>query len=300
VIPEVDEYAVQKRTYTTQAIAQWGLGRISHKGANTGWPDYYYDTTAGVGVRVYVLDTGIRISHAEFGGRAVWGKNFIVGSPNTDEKGHGTHVAGTIAGKTYGVAKRATVVAVKVLDKNGSGTFAGVIEGINWIVKDAKARGIARKAVINASLGGGYTAAVNAAVKAATDAGITCVVSAGNSGDDSKWYSPASTPSAITVAAIDGTDARAWFSNYGTLVDIFAPGVDIQSAWHLSNTAVRWLSGTSMASPHVAGLAAYFISKEGLLGSTAVTNRIIAASVKNEVIDPVGSYNRIAYNAGGR
>ncbi|KAK4641470.1 hypothetical protein QC761_0074380 [Podospora bellae-mahoneyi] len=295
--PVEEKHQLAKRAYVTQLHAAWGLARISRRSTwNSG---YYYDNTAGQGIRVYVLDSGIRTTHVEFEGRAVWGANFIAGSPNTDEYGHGTHVAGTIASKTYGVAKKATVVAVKVLDKNGSGTMSGLISGLNWAVNNAKARGIAKKAVINISLGGGYTASVNAAVKGATDAGLTVVVSAGNSNDNSANYSPASAPSAITVGAIDGTGYRAWFSNWGNLVDIFAPGVSILSAYHTSNTATWYMDGTSMAAPHVAGLAAYFIAKENLSGSPAVTNRILGAAVTGSIGDPKGSWNRRAYNAGG-
>ncbi|KAK0663411.1 peptidase S8/S53 domain-containing protein [Cercophora samala] len=295
--PVEEKHQLAKRAYVTQLHAAWGLARISRRSSwNSG---YYYDNTAGQGIRVYVLDSGIRTTHVEFEGRAVWGANFIAGSPNSDEYGHGTHVAGTIAGKTYGVAKKATVVAVKVLDKNGSGTMSGLISGLNWIVNNAKARGIVKKAVINISLGGGYTASVNAAVKAATDAGLTVVVSAGNSNANSGNYSPASAPSAITVGAIDGTGYRAWFSNWGNVVDIFAPGVSVLSAYHTSNTATWYMDGTSMAAPHVAGLAAYFIAKENLSGSSAVTTRILGASVTGSVGDPKGSWNRRAYNAGG-
>ncbi|VBB80739.1 Putative oryzin precursor [Podospora comata] len=295
--PVEEKHQLAKRAYVTQLHAAWGLARISRRSTwNSG---YYYDNTAGQGIRVYVLDSGIRTTHVEFEGRAVWGANFITGSPNTDEYGHGTHVAGTIASKTYGVAKKATVVAVKVLDKNGSGTMSGLISGLNWVVNNAKARGIAKKAVINISLGGGYTASVNAAVKGATDAGLTVVVSAGNSNANSANYSPASAPSAITVGAIDGTGYRAWFSNWGNLVDIFAPGVSVLSAYHTSNTATWYMDGTSMAAPHVAGLAAYFIAKENLSGSPAVTNRILGAAVTGSIGDPKGSWNRRAYNAGG-
>jgi subtilisin family serine protease len=293
---------LQKRAYTTQVNAAWGLARISHSGGGTGsfGTGYYYDTTAGTGVRVYVVDTGIRTTHTEFGGRAIWGANFITGSPNTDEFGHGTHVAGTIAGKTFGVAKSATVVAVKVLDKTGSGTMSGIILGLNWAVNNAKARNAPKKSVVNMSLGGAYTASVNAAVKAATDAGLTVVVAAGNSNDDSSYYSPASAPSAITVGAVEGTNTRTWFSNYGTLVDIFAPGDAVISSYHTSDSATRYLAGTSMASPHVAGLAAYFIAKEGLSGSVAVTNRILTAAVSGVVGDAAGGANRVAYNACGK
>ncbi|KAK3376406.1 peptidase S8/S53 domain-containing protein [Lasiosphaeria ovina] len=286
----------EKRALVTQANAQWGLGRISHRGrGNSG---YTYDTTAGLGVRVYVIDTGVKTTHADFGGRAVWGANFV-GGLNTDEYGHGTHVAATIAGTTYGVAKRATIVAVKVLDKNGVGSISGVIAGINWAVKDAKNRGVAKKAVINMSLGGGTSSALNAAVAAATNAGLTVVVAAGNNNGDASGISPASAPSAITVAAVEGTDYRAWFSNFGARVDLFAPGVSILSAYIGSNSATAYLSGTSMAAPHVAGLAAYFIAKEGLSGSTAVTNRILSAASVNYVSDVKGSPNRLAYNANG-
>ena len=288
---------LEKRGPITQLRAPWGLARISHR--YSGSSDYYYDSTAGASVLVYVIDTGIRTTHVEFGGRAVWGANFITDSPNTDEHGHGTHVAGTVAGKTYGVAKRATVVAVKVLDKTGSGTMSGVILGMSWAVKDAQARGVAKKAVVNMSLGGYYTESLNEAVKAAADAGLTVVVAAGNSNNDSAFYSPGSAPSAITVGAVEGTNHRAWFSNFGSLVDIFAPGVSTLSAYHLSNTASWYFAGTSMASPHVAGLAAYFIAKEGLSGSVDVTDRILSAAVSDVVGDPQGSWNRVAYNDGG-
>ncbi|KAK3934004.1 peptidase S8/S53 domain-containing protein [Diplogelasinospora grovesii] len=287
---------LDKRAFTTQSEAPWGLGRISHRG--TGSSDYYYDKTAGSGVRVYVIDTGILTSHSEFGTRAVWGANFISGSPNTDEYGHGTHVAGTIGGKTYGVAKKCTLVAVKILDKTGSGTMSGLLAGINWAVSDAKSKGVAAKSVINMSVGGSYTASVNAGVQSASNAGLTVVVSAGNSNADASGYSPASSPSAITVAAVEGTDYRAWFSNYGTLVDIFAPGVSVLSSYIGSNSATVYMSGTSMASPHVAGLAAYFIGKEGLTGA-AVTNRMIGAATTGTVGNPNGSPSRVAYNANG-
>ncbi|KAK4185640.1 peptidase S8/S53 domain-containing protein [Podospora australis] len=292
------EEQLQKRAYTTQSHAEWGLSRISRR-ARLGASSYYFDTTAGQNVRVYVVDTGVRTTHTEFEGRATWGANFIAGSPNTDEYGHGTHVAGTVAGKTYGVAKKAKIIAVKVLDKNGSGTMSGLILGLNWAVTNAKAAGVAKKAVVNMSLGGGYTASVNAAVKAATDAGLTVVVSAGNSNANSAGYSPASAPSAITVGCSGPTDYRSEFSNFGNLVDIFAPGEGTLSAYHTSNTASYYMAGTSMAAPHVAGLAAYFIAKENLSGSVAVTNRILGVASTGYIRDPQGSWNRLAYNANG-
>ncbi|KAH7174953.1 peptidase S8/S53 domain-containing protein [Fusarium flagelliforme] len=289
-----------KRKFATQSNAPWGLARISETYTPNGvGTRYTYDATAGAGITVYVLDTGIRTSHKEFEGRAIWGTNFINGSSNTDEFGHGTHVAGTIGGKTYGVAKGCTMIAVKVLDKDGLGTMSGIIQGLQWAVNDAKSRGITKKAVINASLGGFYTQAANEAVKVATKLGITFVSSAGNSADDAAYYSPASAPSAITVGSIDGGGYRNSWSNYGAVVDIFAPGSDILSAGHLTDSSSVYKSGTSMAAPHVAGLAAYFMAKEGLRGSTAVTNRIIAAAGPR-VMDAMGSPDRVAYNGGSK
>jgi subtilisin family serine protease len=277
-----------------QYDAPWGLGRISHRGRDS--PDYYYSDSSGKDVRVYVLDTGIRTSHSDFGGRAIWGTNFVANTPNVDEDGHGTHVAGTIAGKTYGVAKKATVVAVKVLDKTGSGYMSGLLQGLNWAVADAKKLGITKKSVINMSLGGAYTASVNEGVKAATDAGITVVVAAGNDNDTAASYSPGSAPSAITVGATDQADMRAYFSNWGGEVDIFAPGVEVVSAFNDGDTASATMSGTSMASPHIAGLAAYFIAKEYLSGYAAVTKRILDVATKG-VGDLKGCADRLAYNA---
>jgi subtilisin family serine protease len=286
-----------KRGFATQKNAPWGLSRISRDADNT---HYTYDTSSGNGTAVYVLDSGVRITHKEFGGRAFWGANFVTGSPDTDEFGHGTHVAGTIGGKTYGVAKACRIYAVKVVDKNGVGSMSGILQGLQWAVNHAKSRGIAKKSIINASLGGPYTQIGNDAVKAATDLGITCVVSAGNEADDAANYSPGSAPSAITVGSIDGAGYRSIWSNYGTLVDIFAPGSDILSAGHLSDTSSKYNSGTSMAAPHVAGLAAYFIAKEGLRGSAAVTKRIIAAADTSGVGFAFNSPGRVAYNGGSK
>lgn len=280
---------------TRQYNAPWNLARISHRSRNQ--RDYYYSDTAGKDIRVYVLDTGIRLSHADFQGRAVWGTNFVTSSPDSDEDGHGTHVAGVIAGATYGVAKKATVIAVKVLDSSGKGTMSGLLRGLNWAVEDAKQRGMAKRAVINMSLGGVYTQSVNDAVKAATDAGITVVAAAGNDNADISSFSPASAPSAITVGAIDQQDQRADFSNWGPGVDVFAPGVLVLSAYNGSDGDSAWMSGTSMATPHVAGLAAYFIAREGREGS-AVTKRILSAAIQG-VADAKGSADRIAYNAAG-
>ncbi|KAG7285005.1 hypothetical protein NEMBOFW57_009623 [Staphylotrichum longicolle] len=286
-----------KRTMVTQSHAPWGLARISHRARNH--PDtYYYSDTAGHDTRIYVLDTGIRLSHAEFApSRAVWGANFVASSPDTDEDGHGTHVAGIISGGTYGVAKKATVVAVKVLDKTGTGSMSGLLRGLNWAVDDAKRRGVVRKAVVNMSLTGAYTESVNDGVQAATDAGMTVVAAAGNDGGDVAEWSPASAASAVTVGAMDRQDTRAEFSNWGSGMDVFAPGVGVESASNETDKATSALSGTSVAAPHVAGLAAYFIAREGLSGSE-VKKRLLSAANKG-MRDRKGSADRIAYNAGG-
>ncbi|PMD38404.1 subtilisin-like protein [Hyaloscypha variabilis F] len=207
--PEKDA-KVYANALTSQTGATYGLSRISHRNQDS--TTYIYDSTAGSGTTVYVVDTEIYTSHSQFGGRASFGANYISGSPNTDENGHGTHCSGTIAGGTYGVAKKANLVAVKVLDKNGSGSNSGVISGIQWVGNNTKA-----KSVLSMSLGGSYSSAVNSAVKSTVNKGVTVVVAAGNDNDDAGNYSPASEPTAITVGAIDADDNRASFSNYGII-----------------------------------------------------------------------------------
>lgn len=286
--------ALTDRALTTQSGATWGLGRISHRAKGT--TTYIYDTTAGSGATVYVVDTGVYAAHSQFGGRASLGANFISGSANTDENGHGTHCSGTIAGSTYGVAKSAKIVGVKVLDKNGSGSNSGVISGIQWVGNNAATPS---KSVLSMSLGGSYSSAVNSAVKAVVSKGITVVVAAGNSDDDASNYSPSSEPTAITVGAIDSNDVRASFSNYGSLVDIFAPGVNVLSSWIGSTTATNTISGTSMATPHVAGLAAYLIILEGLSTPAKVVARIQALATSGKITDAESTNNLIAYNGNG-
>ncbi|KAH6616015.1 serine protease, partial [Chaetomium sp. MPI-SDFR-AT-0129] len=270
----------------TQYDAPRGLVRLSHRSAHTTSDEYHYAATAGRNIPIYVLDSGIRTTHSEFHQssnpntqgssttRARWGANFIPSSPDVDEDGHGTHVAGIIAGTTYGVAKHAHVIAVKVLDATGSGSMSGVLQGLDWAVKDARDKGVMRRAVVNFSLAGVYTQSVNDAVQAAVEQGMTVVAAAGNTGEDAGGYSPGSAAGAITVGAVNGTgttgeggeNRRATFSNWGAAVDIFAEGVAVLSAGPQSDTHVKYMSGTSMAAPHVAGLAAYFIAEEGLEG----------------------------------
>ncbi|KAH8144906.1 uncharacterized protein LAJ45_11112 [Morchella importuna] len=284
---------------TTQSpISSWGLGSVSHK-SGTG-SNYIYDSSAGSGVYAYVVDTGVLTTHNDFGGRAVWGYNAVSGSSNTDANGHGTHVAGTIAGTTYGIAKKATIIAVKVLGDDGSGTNAGVIAGINWVASNAQSNGRTTKSVANMSLGGSYSAAVNSAVNNAVAAGITFAVAAGNDNANAANYSPASAASALTVGAITSSLVRASYSNYGSALDIFAPGSSITSTWIGSNSATNTISGTSMASPHVAGVAAYLIGLEGLSTPAAVRARIIALAGSGLVTSPgTGSPNYLLYNGNG-
>jgi len=283
---------------TTQSpIPSWGLGSISHR-SGTG-TNYIYDTSAGAGVFAYVVDTGIYLGHSNFGGRATWGYN-AVDSSNTDGNGHGTHVAGTIGSTTYGVAKSVSLIAVKVLDAAGSGSTSGVIAGVNWVTSDVRSKGRSGRAVANMSLGGSYSSALNAAVNSAFEGGVFFAVAAGNSNVDAANTSPASAANAFTVGAIQSNRARASYSNYGSVLDIFAPGTSITSTWIGSSSAVNTISGTSMASPHVAGVAAYLIALEGLSSPAAVRSRLIALAPTGLVTSPgSGSPNRLLYNGSG-
>ncbi|KAG0253277.1 serine protease [Actinomortierella ambigua] len=269
--PNVDyierNQVVYSSAMTTQSRAPWGLARISHRkglGLST-FNKYIYDTDGGDGVTVYVIDTGVNIKHEEFGGRAKWGKTVPRNDPDQDDNGHGTHCAGTIASDAYGVSKKANIVAVKVLRSNGSGTMEDVISGVDYALKqhqsEAKAQGANYKgSVANMSLGGGKSRALDTAVNRAVKSGLHFAVAAGNDNRDACDYSPAGASEPISVGASNFNDERAYFSNKGKCVDVFAPGQDIKSTWIGSNSASRSISGTSMASPHVAGLIAYFLS----------------------------------------
>ncbi|KAK3386004.1 peptidase S8/S53 domain-containing protein [Podospora didyma] len=282
----------------TQKEAPWGLGSISHKKPH--FTDYVYNSNAGQGTFAYLVDTGVRTTHVEFEGRAVFGYNAYPSSDNNDNYGHGTHTAGTIGGKTYGVAKKATVVAIKVFD-TGSSTTAIVMDGFNWAVKNITDSGRQDVSVISMSLGGPQSDAFNAAVKAAYNSGVLSVVAAGNDGVDAKDSSPASAPEAITVGAIDVDNTRPYWSNTGTIVDIFAPGVDVLSSWNENDTDSLLLDGTSMATPHVAGLVLYLKSVDKANAKAAA----VAAKVKSLGTKGVvqsggtGSPNLIAYNGNG-
>lgn len=277
----------------TQDGATWGLDRIDQR-ARPLDKKYTYSDAAGSGARAYIVDTGLLATHTEFTGRVGTGYTAISdGRGTTDCNGHGTHVAGTVAGTTWGVAKLATVVPVRVLDCKGSGSWSGVVAGLDWIAKNHPA-GV--PAVANMSLGGGASSTVDAAVNGVIAKGISVVVAAGNdNGADACNYSPARVPAAITVAATDVNDARASFSNVGSCVDIFAPGVSITSSWYTSTTATNTISGTSMASPHVAGAAALIVGANPTFSPAQVIASLSSAATPNVVTNPSGTVNALLY-----
>jgi oryzin len=289
---------VKMTGYVSQSNAPWSLQRISHRYfSNT---SYTYDNSAGAGTYAYILDTGIYTSHADFKGHASWGANFVPGAPDTDDNGHGTHCAGTVGSQTYGIAKGTNLIAVKVLDSTGSGSYSNVISGLQWVVQDATAKGRIGSTVISMSLAGGFSATLNAAVNAVYAAGIPVIVAAGNSGADASGYSPASAQYAITVGATDDTDTRPSWSNYGAPLTIFAPGVNIVSTWNSCPTCNNTVSGTSMSAPHVAGMAAYLIKKESLKSPADVVRVLkyfsIGGIVKNA---GQGSTSNLLFNGNG-
>ncbi|OLY79926.1 Subtilisin-like protease [Smittium mucronatum] len=293
----------------TQSGAPWGLARISHRdplNAITG-DKYIYNPSAGQGVTAYVVDTGIYIQHSDFEGRAFWGKTLVSGQPDNDGNGHGTHVAGTIASKSFGVAKKAKLVAVKVFNDSGSGYISDVIAGIQYTVSDYTSRKIEAlklglappRSVGNLSLSSSFSQALNSAVSSAVNSGIVYTVAAGNSASDACGYSPASESSVITVGSTDVTDTQSYFSNYGSCVNIMAPGRAVVSTWIGSTTATNVLSGTSMASPHVAGIAAYIMSQNNAILSPATVKGMIVSSGTMNRLSNLGALtpNILAYNS---
>ncbi|UFQ14740.1 MULTISPECIES: S8 family peptidase [Streptomyces] len=279
------------RATATQTNAPWGLDRIDQAKLplNGG---YTYPDTAGSGVTAYIIDTGVRISHSEISGRAVNGYDAVDGDTTAqDGNGHGTHVATTVAGTTYGVAKKAKVVAVRVLDNNGSGTTAGVIAGIDWVTRHHTA---GAPAVANMSLGGGASTSLDNAVKNSIADGVTYAVAAGNEGVNAANSSPARVPAAITVGATGSNDAKASWSNYGSVLDIFAPGVSIKAGWHTGDTATNTISGTSMATPHVAGAAAIYLAGHSSATPAQVASALVNGATPGVVTSPgTGSPNRL-------
>lgn len=263
---------------TTQSGATWGIDRIDQRALPLS-KSYTY-TRTGAGVTAYIIDTGIRFSHNEFGGRATSGFDAVDGGTADDCNGHGTHVSGTVGGATYGVAKGVALVGVRVLDCSGSGTTSGVIAGIDWVTANHTG---SNPAVANMSLGGGASTALDNAVKNSIADGVTYAIAAGNSNRDACKFSPARVPTAITVGATTSSDARASYSNYGSCLDIFAPGSSITSAWYTSNTATNTISGTSMATPHVAGVAALYLQGNPSATPATVASALVANSTANVV-----------------
>ncbi|MFJ4716965.1 S8 family peptidase [Streptomyces sp. NPDC088785] len=273
----------------TQTGAPWGLDRIDQSALPLSGT-YTYPDTAGGGVTAYVIDTGVRITHSQISGRASNGYDAVDGdNVAQDGNGHGTHVATTIAGTTYGVAKKAKVVAVRVLDNNGSGTTAGVIAGIDWVTRNHSGPSVA-----NLSLGGGTSTTLDTAVRNSISSGVTYAVAAGNSGANASTSSPARVTQAITVGATSNTDARASWSNYGSVLDLFAPGVSITAGWNTSDTATNTISGTSMATPHVAGAAAVYLAGHPSATPAQVSSALVNGATSGVVTGPgSGSPNKL-------
>lgn len=274
---------------TTQSNATWGLDRIDQRNLPLS-TTYTYNTTAST-VYAYIIDTGIQTNHPDFGGRAAVAYDALGGN-GQDCNGHGTHVAGTVGGATYGVAKGVRLRAVRVLDCNGSGTNAQVIAGIDWVRANH-----ASPAVANMSLGGGFSSSLNTAVTNMVNSGVFTAVAAGNSNANACNYSPASASGVLTVAASDSSDTKASFSNYGSCVEVYAPGVSIKSDWLSSGT--NTISGTSMASPHAAGVAALYKATYGNASASTIVNWIINNATSGVIkSNPSGTPNRLLYKAG--
>ncbi|WP_457946486.1 S8 family serine peptidase [Pseudarthrobacter sp. alpha12b] len=276
----------------TEQPAPWGLDRADQRSLPLSGT--YSWTGAGAGVTAYVVDTGILASHTDFGGRVAAGWTAVAdGKGTTDCNGHGTHVAGTVAGSTYGVAKSATLVPVRVLDCSGSGYNSDVVAGLDWIAANHAA---GTPAVANLSLGGAASTTVDNAIQAVLADGVTTVVAAGNSAADACTGSPARVPGAVTVAASDSADKQASFSNFGSCVDLYAPGVGITSDYYTSTTATASMSGTSMAAPHTAGAAALLLSQNPALAPADVSAELVANATPGVITGATtGTPNRLLY-----
>ena len=288
---EQDQTVSLQQSLQQEAQATWGLDRIDQ--VDLPLDTLYSYGATGLNVTAFIIDTGIRADHIEFTGRVLAGYTAISdGRGTSDCNGHGTHVSGTVGGTAWGVAKQVALVPVRVLDCRGSGSFSGVIAGVDWVAANPR-----RPAVANMSLGGGLSSSVNAAVAGAVASGVTMVVAAGNSNADACLSSPASEPSALTVGATTSTDARASYSNYGSCLELFAPGSSITSAWYTSPTATNTISGTSMASPHVAGAAALVLQSNPGASPAAVGSFLTGHATPNHVSSPgTGSPNLLLFS----
>ncbi|WP_405603176.1 S8 family peptidase [Streptomyces sp. NBC_01410] len=284
---------VQNKKFSINATQDnppsWGLDRID-QADTAGDKKYTYPDSAGEGVTAYVIDTGVRISHKDFGGRAAHGFDAVDNDDSADDgNGHGTHVAGTIAGTAHGVAKKAKVVGVRVLDDNGSGTTEQVVAGIDWVTKNHQGPSVA-----NMSLGGGADEALDEAVRKAIASGVTFAVAAGNESSDASQGSPARVKEAITVASSTKEDAQSEFSNFGEIVDIYAPGSDITSAWNDSDEGTKTISGTSMATPHVVGAAAVYLGAHQDATPEQVAKALTDGATADKITNPsAGTPNKL-------
>ncbi|WP_336002578.1 S8 family peptidase [Acinetobacter pittii] len=287
----VENDTIMKIDATTQSNPDWGLDRIDQKTLPLNSAYSYLQT--GSGTTAYIVDTGILSTHQQFSGRVLSGYTAISdGNGTTDCNGHGTHVAGTVGGSTYGVAKNVSLVPIRILGCDGSGASSNVIAGLDWILKNGK-----KPAVVNMSLGGDASTSLDSAVENLFNNGYVMVVAAGNSNTDACSSSPARVSKAITVAATDNSDTRASYSNYGSCVDIFAPGSQINSSWIGSNTATKVLNGTSMATPHVAGVVAEMLQSTPTATPQTISTNLLNQASTNVVKSPSGSPNRLLYKS---
>lgn len=290
-VVSVENDTIMKVDATTQSNPDWGLDRIDQK--NLPLDSAYSYLQTGSGTTAYIVDTGILSTHQQFSGRVLSGYTAISdGNGTNDCHGHGTHVAGTVGGSTYGVAKNVSLVPIRILGCDGSGASSNVIAGLDWILKNGK-----KPAVVNMSLGGEANASLDSAVENLFNNGYVMVVAAGNSNTDACSSSPARVSKAITVAATDSTDTRASYSNYGSCVDIFAPGSQINSSWIGSNTATKVLNGTSMATPHVVGVVAEMLQSTPTATPQTISTNLLNQASNNVVKNPSGSPNRLLYKS---
>ncbi|KAJ3576646.1 hypothetical protein NP233_g271 [Leucocoprinus birnbaumii] len=272
-------------TQITQTNAPWGLSRLSamtklvNQDTSALTFNYDYNANPGAGVDIYIIDTGIYTQHSQFGGRASWGATFGTNFANADGNGHGTHCAGLAGGQQFGVAKSANLIAVKVLADNGGGAAADIVSGMNWVAQQFASTG--RPAVASMSLSGLGSTTLDSGVAALTSAGVHVTVAAGNDGNDACGVSPARAPSAITVGAATILDSRSSWSNFGSCVDLFAPGSNIISSWIGNTTATNTISGTSMATPYVAGVIAYLIGENGNMSPAKMDTLLKSVSLQN-------------------